>query len=105
MTDAAGPSDFYEFVEDPQTEADIEMANHYTATHPDSIFRRTLTIQRASPRERTILRGEQLVRHRDGRACEETVAREALRPLARELFGVELGTRPLLFEQLASGRN
>ena len=28
------------------TAGDVEVANHFTSTHPDSVFRRTLTIQR-----------------------------------------------------------
>ena len=46
MRDEAGLTDLYEFADDPQTPRDVEVANHFTATHPDSIFRRTLTIQR-----------------------------------------------------------
>src|SRR5438067_1916603 len=43
---ATADMDLYEFSDDPQTPADVEIANHYTSTHPASIFRRTLTIQR-----------------------------------------------------------
>ncbi len=67
------------------------MANHYTATHPDSLFRRTLTIQRTSRTERVILRGETFVRYRDGGApAQETVTPERAREIAREVFGVEI---------------
>ena len=46
--------DLYEFSEDPQTAGDVEVANHFTSTHPDSVFRRTLTIQRSARDGRVI---------------------------------------------------
>jgi N-hydroxyarylamine O-acetyltransferase len=102
MRDASSATDLYEFTEDPQTPADIEVANHYTATHPDSRFRRILTIQRGTRDERLLLRGDRLIRFRDGRSTEELVDREQLRNVARDLFGVELPTTPLVFESYAS---
>lgn len=98
MTDASGCSDFYEFIEDPQTPADVEAANHYTSTHPDSNFRRTLTIQRVNGEERTILRGDTLIRHRNGAPVEEKHDAAAIRPRAREVFGITLPEQPLVFE-------
>jgi N-hydroxyarylamine O-acetyltransferase len=83
--------DLYEFTDDPQTPGDVEMANHYTATHPDSLFKRTLTIQRTSRTERLILRGDKFVRYREGDVpTEETVTLERAREIARELFGIEI---------------
>jgi N-hydroxyarylamine O-acetyltransferase len=90
--------DLYEFSEDPQTPGDIEVANHFTSTHPLSIFRRSLTIQRATRRERTILRGDVLTRYRDGRMVEEPVARERLRDVVRDEFAIELPSGPFVFE-------
>ena len=98
MRDRAGEADVYEFSEDPQTEADIEVANHYTATHPASIFRRTLTIQRTTRDERTLLRGDVIVRFRDGQVTEEPIDRARVREIARDLFGVELPDTRLVFE-------
>jgi N-hydroxyarylamine O-acetyltransferase len=98
MRDLSSGADLYEFTEDPQTAADIEVANHYTATHPDSRFRRILTIQRGTRGERLLLRGDRLIRFRDGRSSEEPVDRQQLRQIARDLFGVELPTTPLVFE-------
>src|SRR5581483_1781674 len=54
MHDATGSSDMYEFAEEPQTAGDIEVANHYTSTHPSSIFRQTLTVQRSMRDERIV---------------------------------------------------
>jgi N-hydroxyarylamine O-acetyltransferase len=101
MRDSSSATDLYEFTEDPQTAADIEVANHYTATHPDSRFRRALTIQRGTRDERMLLRGDRLIRFRDGRTTEEVVGREQLRSIARDLFGVELPSTPLVFESYA----
>ena len=90
--------DLYEFTEDPQTAGDIEVANHYTATHPASRFRQTLTIQRSTRDERIFLRSDSLARFRDGVMTEHPIDRSQVRPLARELFGIELPATPLVFE-------
>ena len=97
--DATTAMDLYEFSEDPQTAGDVEVANHFTSTHPDSVFRRTLTIQRSARDGRVILRGDTLTRYKDGRAIEEPVARERVRDVARELFGVELPEGLLISER------
>jgi N-hydroxyarylamine O-acetyltransferase len=99
MRDGTGSADLYEFSEDPQTAGDVEVANHYTSTHPDSVFRRALTIQRTRRDERTILRGDVLVRYRDGVPVEEPIGRDRRRITARELFGLELPARPLVADQ------
>jgi N-hydroxyarylamine O-acetyltransferase len=100
MRDAAGATnDLYEFTEEPQTAADVEMANHFTSTHRDSIFRRTLTIQCATAAERTVFRGELLARYRDGMPSEETVVRADVGAMARRVFGIELPDGPLLCDQ------
>jgi len=99
VRDADGvDSDLYEFGDDPQTPMDVEVANHYTSTHPDSIFRKTLTIQRTARDRRTILRGDVLTRMREGRMVEVPFPRERLREVAREEFAIELPQQPLLFE-------
>jgi N-hydroxyarylamine O-acetyltransferase len=98
MRDRSSTTDMYEFTEDPQTDGDLEAANHYTATHPDSRFRRTLTIQRGSRVERTLIRDNMVVRFRDGQTTEAPIARGQLRAIVRELFGIELPDAPLVFE-------
>jgi N-hydroxyarylamine O-acetyltransferase len=103
MNDGASVTDLYEFTEDPQTAGDIEVANHYTATHPDSRFRRTLTIQRGNRDERTLLRDNMIVRFRGGRTTEEPVARGQLRAVVRDLFGIELPLTALVFESYLAG--
>jgi N-hydroxyarylamine O-acetyltransferase len=99
MRDAAGAEmDLYEFSEDPQTPADVEVANHFTATHPESIFRKTLTIQRTGSEERTLLRNDSLTRYHRGRASEEPVTRDRLRDVVRAEFGIDLPAGRLVFE-------
>src|SRR3954465_9614344 len=73
--DAAADMDLYEFTEDPQTAWDIEVANHFTSTHPESIFRKSLTVQQTRGSARTILRSEMITRYRDGVLSEEPVSR------------------------------
>ena len=91
-------TDLYEFSDDPQTPWDVEVANHFTSTHPESVFRRTLTIQRSGRHERVILRSSMLTRYRDGWMTEEPIDRAQLPRVARELFGVELPDGPLVFD-------
>ena len=98
MRDAATAMDLYEFTDDPQTPVDIEIANHYTSTHAASVFRRTLTIQRVTRDERIALRGETLVRQRDGRAFEERIDPARLQQAVREVFGIELPPGPFVYE-------
>ncbi|HZR23742.1 MAG TPA: arylamine N-acetyltransferase [Vicinamibacterales bacterium] len=74
MRDADGNAmDLYEFTDDPQTPWDIVVANHFTSTHPESVFRKTLTIQKASRDERVILRGDVLTRYVDGHMMETSL--------------------------------
>jgi N-hydroxyarylamine O-acetyltransferase len=103
MRDGAGAiMDLYEFSDDPQTPWDVEVANHFTSTHPESVFRRTITIQRSSVAERLILRGDALTRYRDGRPTETAVAARDRSRLAQDLFGVTLPASPLVCDQYPS---
>ena len=103
MRDASGEAmDLYEFSDEPQTAWDVEVANHFTSTHPESVFRRALTIQRSSREERVILRTGVLTRYRNGRMTEEPVDRADLPRLAHDLFGVELSNGPFVFERFAA---
>jgi N-hydroxyarylamine O-acetyltransferase len=100
MCDAAGQTtDLYEFADDSQTHMDVVVANHYTSTHPDSIFRRSLTIQGVRGNERLILRSDVFSRYIDGKLEEQLVNGADLRRLARQLFDIELPRGPLLFER------
>ncbi|HVR43114.1 MAG TPA: arylamine N-acetyltransferase, partial [Thermoanaerobaculia bacterium] len=77
------------------------IANYYTSTHPASVFRRTLTIQRVTPEERLILRTTMLTRYRNGVRSDTPIEPSQIRAAARDLFGIELDDAPLLFETLA----
>ena len=81
------------------------MANFYTSTNPASIFRNTLTIQRVTPEERVILRPKVVTRYRDGKRTDTEIEPAQVRALARELFGIELGDAPLLFEEDRHGES
>src|SRR5262252_4569876 len=96
--DAEAEMDLYEFPDDPQTPWDVEVANHFTSTHPESIFRKTLTIQRTQRDRRTILRGELLTRYDAGRISDTPVARSEMARVAFEEFGVELPPGPFVYE-------
>jgi len=97
MSDASAVrQDLYEFTDDPQTPWDIEVANHFTSTHPDSIFRRTLTIQRSHREERIVLRGDVLERYRDGRVTTSAITRHDWPRLAQEVFGTTLPRGPYI---------
>ncbi|HSM12754.1 MAG TPA: arylamine N-acetyltransferase, partial [Thermoanaerobaculia bacterium] len=50
-------TDLYAFSPTPALPIDYEVANHFTSTHPRSIFRQTLTAQRATVAGRHLLRG------------------------------------------------
>jgi N-hydroxyarylamine O-acetyltransferase len=101
MRDSTGEQDLYEFSDEAQTEGDVEVANHYTSTHPDSIFRKSLTIQGVRGDDRTILRSGIVSRYVNGVLEEATVERADLRQRARELFGVELPHDPLVLDSYA----
>jgi N-hydroxyarylamine O-acetyltransferase len=92
------PEDMYEFSGAAHTTGDVEMANWYTSTHPASIFRKTLTIQRTTPEERVILRPKVVTRYRNGVRTDVAIEPSQVRPYARELFGIELGEGRLRFE-------
>jgi len=99
MQDSSQAMDLYEFADDPQTTGDVVVANHYTSTHPESMFRQTLTIQRVHGSDRIILRNQTLSRWTDGKMIEVTVDRAQLPDIARDLFGVTLPDGPFVYER------
>ncbi|MEZ5331903.1 MAG: arylamine N-acetyltransferase [Thermoanaerobaculia bacterium] len=66
---AAGWSDLYAFLSEPALPVDFEVANHFTSTHPRSIFVQTLTAQRSTAEAFHVLRGRLYTR--SGEAAEE----------------------------------
>jgi N-hydroxyarylamine O-acetyltransferase len=69
-------ANLYSFTLDPQTRADCEMANHYTATHPDSPFVSTLTAQLPTPEVRHVLRNRELTADRGGGRLERRLLKD-----------------------------
>jgi N-hydroxyarylamine O-acetyltransferase len=101
MRDTAQSMDLYEFAEEPQTLGDVIVANHFTSTHPESMFRKTLTIQGVRGNDRIILRNQTLSRWTDGIFSEETIDRGRVADVVRDLFGVELPSGPFVYEREA----
>lgn len=89
-------TDLYAFSLEPQLAVDFEPANHYTATHPDSRFVRTLTVQLPTPEVRYRLRNRELVLDRGGTVTRRELADDdELLSVLAEVFGLRFpaGTR------------
>jgi N-hydroxyarylamine O-acetyltransferase len=89
-------TDLYSFSLAPQLAVDFEPANHYTATHPDSRFVRTLIVQLPTPELRTMLRNRELVLDRGGTVTRRVLADDdELLAVLAETFGLRFpaGTR------------
>jgi N-hydroxyarylamine O-acetyltransferase len=69
---------------------DFALANHYTSTHPDSRFLTTLTAQLPGPEVRRILRNRAYAELRGEQAEGRELAPEAVIPLLRETFGIDV---------------
>ncbi len=88
--------DMYAFTLDPQHPIDYEVANHYTSTYPTSHFVRSLTVQRATPEVRHVLRDRTYEQLRPDSRTQRTVADDdELRALLADTFDIPLppGTR------------
>ncbi|HTQ80465.1 MAG TPA: arylamine N-acetyltransferase [Thermoanaerobaculia bacterium] len=88
--------DLYAFTLEPQLQIDYEMANYYTSTCPDSRFLHTLTVQRASPEGRLIVRDRDLLLDRGSELISQPIGDdEELLTILTERFGLRLplGTR------------
>lgn len=88
--------DVYAFTLEPQYPVDFEMANHYTATHPNSRFTQMLTVQLPTPKARYHLINYELTVDRGATVEQRTITdeEERLRVLA-EIFDLHFppGTR------------
>jgi len=82
--------DFYAFRAEERFPVDYEMANHYTSTHPESRFVKTLTAQLAGPEVRRVLRNRSYAEIR-GEAVEgRELAPEEVIPVLRGTFGLDV---------------
>ncbi len=92
-----GWQDLYAFTLEPMRPSDLKVANHYTATHPDSGFVRTITAQLPGPAGALVLRGKTLSTLRPGKLPVAVPAPkgEDLLVLLKERFGLSFpkGTR------------
>jgi len=85
-----GWQDVYAIGPDPVHPIDWAVANHYTSTHPDSIFRRALTVQDATPALRRALRGRTYTETRHGVATARELEDGEIIPLLAQGFGLRL---------------
>lgn len=89
----------YRLLPAPQRDVDYELANWYTATHPQSHFRHRLIVTRTTPEARHVLLGGRLtMRTPEGRIERRQLDADALeRELAeRFLLPVEPDWRPMI---------
>jgi N-hydroxyarylamine O-acetyltransferase len=95
----------YEFTLEPQYVVDLEMANHYVSTHPDSRFVQALIAQRSTPEARYLLRNLDLIVNRGGEETARTLREEELPGVLAEQFDLhfEPGTRFRILEKQDHG--
>lgn len=86
-----GWSDLYAFAPEPALPVDFEVANHFTATHPRSIFVQTLTAQRSTPTARHILRGRLYTRAGDEPARRENLSDREVHALLTGTYSLAVG--------------
>lgn len=87
---AEGWEDIYGFVPEARHPIDFAVANWFTSTYPESVFVKTLTVQRATPTARHALRQlTYTVRTQAGEASSE-IDRGELITLLRRTFGIDL---------------
>ncbi|GLH70276.1 N-hydroxyarylamine O-acetyltransferase [Geothrix rubra] len=92
--------DLYAFLPEERFAVDYEMANHYTSTHPESRFVRTLTAQLPGPDVRRILRNRAYAEIRGDAVEGRELAPDEVIPTLREVFGLDVpeGARFRAFE-------
>jgi len=95
-----GWTDLYAFHPEPRFAVDFEVANHYTSTHPESRFVRTLTAQLPGPQVRRILRNRAYAEIRGDSVEGRELELDEVLPMLRETFGIRVpeGARFRAFE-------
>lgn len=89
----------YELVRQPQVESDFEMMNWYSATHPESLFRKILMVARVTPQARYTLRDSRLTVRFPGGETEQRILDAAeIEQVLADIFGlpVEPAWRPVI---------
>jgi N-hydroxyarylamine O-acetyltransferase len=83
--------DLYSFTLEPQYPIDYEVVNFFTATYPDSIFRKMLTAQRTTLDTRFTLRNRTFTVEHAGELHESTLTSDdELRSVLLETFGLDI---------------
>jgi N-hydroxyarylamine O-acetyltransferase len=91
----------YRFDLQPQRHVDIEVVNHFVATHPSSPFLESLMAARALPDGRCALRDNRLTIRRAGTVEQrELRSAAALRAVLAESFGIDVPGTPKIEEAL-----
>ena len=89
----------YELSGEPRLEGDYEVANWYTAEHPDSHFRKNLMVARTTTEARyTLLNGRYTVRYSDGRTHREVLEADGIERVLADTFQlpVQPDWRPMI---------
>jgi N-hydroxyarylamine O-acetyltransferase len=81
--------DLYAFVPEERFPIDFEVGNHYTSTHPESRFIKTLTAQLPGPEVRYILRNRAFAELRGDSVTGRELTREEVIPTLERVFGIE----------------
>ncbi len=95
--------DLYAFTLEPQYHIDYVVANHFTSTHPDSIFVKALVVQRMTQNSRWVLRNRELTEiNPSGRISRSLPDDETLLAEIASIFGLHFpaGTR-FRYEELS----
>lgn len=82
--------DLYAFEPVARFPIDYEMANHYTSSHPESGFVKTLTAQICSPEVRRYLRNLAYSEVRGNVVEGRELTPEEVAPMLREVFGIDV---------------
>jgi N-hydroxyarylamine O-acetyltransferase len=89
LRDAAW-QDLYAFTTEPQFAVDFEMANHFTATYPESVFVRMLTAQLPTPEARHCLRNRQYQIQQGDLSSQQILGDDELHEVLVRRLGLEL---------------
>jgi N-hydroxyarylamine O-acetyltransferase len=96
--------DLYAFTLDRQYPIDYVVANHYTSTHPDSPFVKTLVVQRMTHDSRWILRDRELTEiNPDGNTMRTVPDDDALVAELATVFGLYFPAGTRFCHELVSG--
>ena len=85
-----GWQDLYAIEPGEPGDVDLEMANWYTCTWPESGFVQTMTAQRATPEARYTLRNYTFTEDSPDASFTRTLRRDEIAPVLRQVFGLDV---------------